>query len=171
MYRQYVPGTIEELEEKIRKAQKNHEAMKRINAYYRKHKTLDGCPDVDDTNAAKIKKSLSCSPGKPFSGEKIRYSLNCIKESEQRLLRETALRDAGDGWTFNGGRIVIDQESGKIKLCDSSDEIHRRIQELGTCFYWTDPDGTPQMMYFEHVLPELLEMTRKYDELYPKTNL
>ena len=163
----YVPGTIEVLEQKIQKLQENQARMKRVNAYYRKHKTLEGCPDTDAATAEKIHRRLTVFGGKPFTDQTLRCNLNSIKETQHRLRNQTALRDAGDGWAFNGGRIVIDRERMRVSLCDSSDEIQRRIKELGHIFYTKAPDGTPQMMFFDHMLVELLEMTRQYDELYP----
>ena len=164
----HFPSTIEELESSIKKRQDLQEIMKCTNAYYRKNKTLDGCPDADKLDIDKLNKRLKRSDGKPFPNERLRFNLNAMKQEQNRLLNQTALRDAGDGWTFNGGRIVIDREKHDIKLCDSSDEILQRIQKLGVIFYAKTEDGTPRMMYFEHILRELLEMTKKYDELYPK---
>lgn len=166
---EYVPGTIEDLEQKIQKAQDKQEIMKCVNAYYRKNKTLEGCPNIDEESLNKINKRLSRSGEKPFSAQTLRFNLNSIKDNQNLLRRQKALRDAGDGWTFNGGRIVIDREKGDILLCDYSDEVHERIKKIDAyChFYSTTPDGTPRMMYFEHLLPGLLEMTRKYDEMYP----
>jgi len=163
----YFPGTIEELECSIQKRQDLQEMMKRTNAYYRKNKTLDGCPDENKLDIEKLNKHLKHSDGKPFPNKKLRFNLNSMKQEQNRLLNQTALRDAGDGWTFNGGRIVIDRKNHDILLCDSSDEINQRIHKLGVIFYSKTDDGTPRMMYFEHILRELLEMTKKYDELYP----
>jgi hypothetical protein len=142
--------------------------MKRVNSYYRKHKTLDGCTEIDDVTIEKINNKLLRSPGKPFSDMTLRLNRNQMKEYESGIKRQQALLDAGDGWVFNGGRIVIDRNKGYIRLCDSSNEVNERIKKLGVVFYSTASDGTPQMMYFEHLLSELLEATRKYDELYPE---
>ncbi len=38
------PQAIQKLEAKLEKLQAAQETMKAVNAYYRKHKTLDGCP-------------------------------------------------------------------------------------------------------------------------------
>ena len=168
MYKPYVPGTIEDIERIIHKRQELHDIMKRTNAYYRKHKTLEGCPDEGKLDIEKLNKRLKHLAGKPFPDENLRLNLITIKQEQNRLLNQMALRDAGDGWTFNGGRIVIDREKHDILLYDSSDEILQRIQKLGVIFYAKAADRTPLMMYFEHILRELLEMTRKYDELYPK---
>ena len=168
MDKPYFPGTIEELESSIKKRQDLQDVMKRTNAYYRKHKTLEGYPDADKLDVEKLNKHLKRSGGKPFPDERLRLNLTTMKQEQNRLLNQMALRDAGDGWTFNGGRIVIDREKHDILLCDSSDEVNQRLQKLGVIFYAKAADGTPRMMYFEHILRELLEMTKKYDELYPK---
>ena len=40
------PDAIQKLEDKLKKLQELQERMRGTNAYYRKHKTLDGCPDL-----------------------------------------------------------------------------------------------------------------------------
>ena len=42
------------LEEKISRLEQQHEFMKAVNAYYRKHKTLEGCPELTDEMRWKI---------------------------------------------------------------------------------------------------------------------
>ena len=159
---------IEILEEKLQKSIEKQEKMKRVNSYYRKHKTLEGCNEVSEVVLEKIRKRLLLPKGKPYSDEMLRINRGRIKEYESKLKFAKAFRDAGDGWTFNGGRIEIDREKRYIRLYDSTSETRRRIRELDFVFYSRAPAGTPQMFYFEHLLSELLEMTRKYDELYER---
>ena len=159
---------IEELEQNILKAREKHEMMKRFNSYYRKNKTLEGCPGIKSDSALEISQRISVKSGKPFSDETLRFSRKNINELEGKLCRFKAFRDAGDGWVFNGGRIEVDSQKRSIRLCDSSNETKQRLKELGAYFYGTAPDGTPDVMYFDHLIIELLDATRKYDELYPK---
>ena len=40
------PDAIQKLEAKLKQLQELQERMKAVNAYYRKNKTLDGCPQI-----------------------------------------------------------------------------------------------------------------------------
>ena len=40
------PNAVSKLESKLAKLEALQETMKAVNAYYRKHKTLDGCPHL-----------------------------------------------------------------------------------------------------------------------------
>lgn len=47
-------NALEKLEKKIEALIDKQETMKKINAYYRKHKTLEGCPEISAESAKKI---------------------------------------------------------------------------------------------------------------------
>ena len=44
------PQAIQKLEAKLEKLQSAQDTMKAVNAYYRKHKTLDGCPNLSNVS-------------------------------------------------------------------------------------------------------------------------
>lgn len=49
---------VEMLQEKLDKLVKSHDMMKAVNAYYRKHKTLKGCPELDEKTAIRLEESI-----------------------------------------------------------------------------------------------------------------
>lgn len=49
---------VEMLQEKLDKLVKNQDMMKAVNAYYRKHKTLKGCPEFSEETAIKLEEAL-----------------------------------------------------------------------------------------------------------------
>ena len=53
------PQAIQKLEAKLEKLQSAQETMKAVNAYYRKHKTLDGCPALSAERIEKMKAEMS----------------------------------------------------------------------------------------------------------------
>ena len=46
---------VQKLEKKLESLEKSQETMKAVNAYYRKHKTLDGCPHLSPEQLEKLK--------------------------------------------------------------------------------------------------------------------
>ena len=69
--------------------------MKAVNAYYRKHKSLDGCPDLYDGEAEKIKASMFASwraSPVPFESYEISTNNANIRRIRQRI--ETLEKEA-----------------------------------------------------------------------------
>ena len=55
------PQAIQKLEKKLESLTKAQENMKAINAYYRKHKSLDGCPHLSPEGIERLKAEMSSS--------------------------------------------------------------------------------------------------------------
>ena len=53
------PQAIQKLEAKLEKLQSAQDTMKAVNAYYRKHKTLDGCPNLSAERIEAMKAEMS----------------------------------------------------------------------------------------------------------------
>ena len=53
------PQAVQKLEAKLEKLQAAQDTMKAVNAYYRKHKTLDGCPNLSAESIEKMKSEMS----------------------------------------------------------------------------------------------------------------
>ena len=63
------PQAVQKLEKKLESLEKSQETMKAVNAYYRKHKTLDGCPHLPPEELEKLKADMASSwhfEDKPF---------------------------------------------------------------------------------------------------------
>ena len=64
------PQAVQKLEKKLESLEKSQETMKAVNAYYRKHKTLDGCPHLSPEQLEKLKADMASSwhlEDKPFA--------------------------------------------------------------------------------------------------------
>ena len=53
------PQAVQKLEKKLESLEKSQETMKSVNAYYRKHKTLDGCPHLPPEELEKLKADMA----------------------------------------------------------------------------------------------------------------
>ena len=53
------PQAVQKLEKKLAGLEKAQETMKAVNAYYRKHKTLDGCPHLSAESIEKMKADMA----------------------------------------------------------------------------------------------------------------
>lgn len=53
------PQAVQKLEAKLEKLQAAQDTMKAVNAYYRKHKTLDGCPNLSAERIEAMKADMS----------------------------------------------------------------------------------------------------------------
>lgn len=87
------PEAVRQLEEKLARLEKDHSAMKAANAYYRKHKTLDGCPGLTPKLARQVN-SFRADGAAPFSGYPMQLSLANIKRTRQRLEELKAAKSA-----------------------------------------------------------------------------
>lgn len=50
---------VEKLEKKLAGLEELQATMKSVNAYYRKHKTLEGCPGLSDEDIGKLQSSMA----------------------------------------------------------------------------------------------------------------
>lgn len=107
------PEVIEYLRAKLARMQEAHETMKQANAYYRKHRTLDGCPGITEKNRSYLEneKVFACgSPlalyGCPFPSYALQNSNSSIKRVKERLEKLEAAKaaapveDEHDGYTY-----------------------------------------------------------------------
>jgi hypothetical protein len=109
---------VEKLEAKLAGLQAGQEQMKTVNAYYRKHKTLDGCPELSNDAVEKLKAAIARDWREnpvPFpsyalsnNGAEIRRTQECIEE----------LRNRSEyvGWTFEDGRAEINEAENRLQL-------------------------------------------------------
>ena len=102
------PEAIEALTAKLEGLKQGHAAMKAVNAFYRKHGTLDGCPELTPA----VRKSIEgmwargWHVGVPYPSYALSNSLANVKRVEQRLKSLQAAQEAApaevehDGITY-----------------------------------------------------------------------
>lgn len=94
--------------------------MKEINAYYRKHKTLDGCTVLSATEMEKIKASMEQPwhrADKPFASYALSNNSAEIRRVKARIAELKQYAQVGfRGWEFSGGKAVANQEMNRLQL-------------------------------------------------------
>lgn len=96
---------LDQLRDKLAKLEARQEQMKNINAYYRKHKTLDGCPDISEAGAKTINEHMQrfgySKPCPTYELSNNSANIRRIRDRIEHIEREksrTAEAITGDGW-------------------------------------------------------------------------
>ena len=144
------PNAREMLVERLESVKTLHESKKQANAYYRKHKTLDGCPGITEKDRewltrpgvfAKGDGSPLTLYGVPFPAYDLQSDNAAIKRYAARLEEYDKLqsqRDAGTDTEFNGGRIVRNVEQNRLQiLFDGKPDDETRAALKSNGFRWS----------------------------------
>ena len=96
------------LEEKLSSLEAQQEFMKEVNAYWRKHKTLVGCPELTPEQIKKIEAEMAGvwnNGGNPFPAyaitnnganiRRIKSRIDLLKKEKSRETKEMAMEDLG----------------------------------------------------------------------------
>lgn len=123
------PHAREMLTERLNSQRQMLEDAKTANAYYRKHKTLEGCPGLSEKNRAWLTRpgvfaSGDGSPisqyGSPFPAYELASIRGKIERTEQRLAeldrREQQAAEPQTNTAFDGGRIVRNIDRNRLQI-------------------------------------------------------
>jgi len=111
-------NAVDKLQNKLDGLKESQERMKAVNAYYRVHKTLDGCPHISAETIEKLKASMSRHWGgkaPPFPSYALSNNSANIRATQQRL-DDLKNRSEFVGWTFEGGRAEINEAINRLQL-------------------------------------------------------
>lgn len=108
------PDALEKLKERVTKLKANQAFMKKVNAYYRKHKTCQGCEGVSEEQAAELDESMKNAYSwetAPFPSYALSNNNQNIKRIEGRIQQLERAQETGyRGWDFEGGTVVPNPE-------------------------------------------------------------
>lgn len=143
---------VEKLREKLADREQEQVFMKKINAYYRKNRTLEGCPRLIEEAIAQLKASMGRSwrkNPKPCEAFMLSNNNTEIHRIRQRIVeleqRQTA--PAPEGWTFDGGKVVMNVEENRIQiLFDGKPEEEIRSELKHSGFRWSPGQVTQKWM-------------------------
>ena len=143
------PNAVSKLESKLAKLEALQETMKAVNAYYRKHKTLDGCPHLTAAQLDRLKASMSSdwrSDPKPFESYQLSNNNAEIHRLKERIATLTRQKEIGYvGWEFDGGKVEANAGDNRLQIFfdDKPDEATR--EELkSNGFRWAPSAGAWQ---------------------------
>lgn len=148
------PDAVEKLEAKLAKLQAQQERDKAMNAWYRKRKTMNGFPDMDDERAAKIDAALAEQDASPYSSGKHSpvpaYVLSNrngeIKRIKDRLaqLRKVDEMEHTE-IEFDGGMIITNEDVNRVQiLFDEKPDDATRSKLKSNGFRWSRTEGAWQ---------------------------
>lgn len=145
------PHAREMLTERLNSQRQMLEDAKTANAYYRKHKTLEGCPGLSEKNRAWLTRpgvfaSGDGSPislyGSPFPAYELASIRGKIERTEQRLAeldrREQQAAKLQTGTAFDGGQIVRNIDLNRLQiLFDAIPDADTRAALKQNGFRWS----------------------------------
>ena len=149
--RQDDPQAIPKLQKKLDNLEKAQETMKAVNAYYRKHGTLDGCPHLSPENIENLKADMASGwhyENKPFQSWELSNNNAEIRRVRQRIESLTRANEvAYVGWKFDGGHVEANREQGRLQVFfDGKPEADARQQLKENGFRWAPSVGAWQRL-------------------------
>ena len=149
--RQDDPQAIPKLQKKLDRLEKAQETMKAVNAYYRKHGTLDGCPHLSPENIENLKADMASSwhyEKKPFQSWELSNNNAEIRRVRQRIESLTRAKETVYvGWEFDGGHVEANREQSRLQVFfeDKPDaDARQQLKEHG--FRWAPSVGAWQRL-------------------------
>ena len=143
------PQAVQKLEAKLEKLQAAQDTMKAVNAYYRKHKTLDGCPNLSAERIEAMKGEMSSQwhiEDKPYPSWALSNNNAEIRRIKGRIADLTKKQEtAYAGWEFDGGMVEANKEDNRLQIYfeEKPDEKTREaLKENG--FRWSPKAGAWQ---------------------------
>lgn len=141
------PMAVEKLENKLAGMKETQEFMKAVNAYYRKHKTLDGCLELSEDQINRIKAEMSHdwrTDPVPYPSFYLTNNNQNMRRIQQRI-DELKNRSEYTGWQFEGGKAEINEAENRLQLFfdeKPSDEQRGALKSHG--FKWAPSQGAWQ---------------------------
>jgi hypothetical protein len=143
------PNAVDKLQKKLENLEHMQELMKGVNAYYRKHKGLDGCTLLTPEEVEKLKADMQKQwhyEDKPYMSYELTNNNANIRRVKQRIKElEQAAETTYEGWSFDGGRVVMNKETNRIQIIydDKPDsDVRSNLKSYG--FRWAPSVGVWQ---------------------------
>ena len=152
------PAALEKLEAKLETLERDQQTMKAVNAYFRKHKTLDGCPHISEDTIRKIQAKMdNLSFGRqrqPYPAWALSNNNANIKRVRDRIAElERKAERPPTGWAFDGGEVVINTEENRLQvLFDEKPGEEMRRELKGRGFRWAPTQGAWQRQLTDNAL-------------------
>ena len=146
---------VEKLEAKLEGLKDHQERMKAANAYFRKNKTLDGCPHLSEEVIAQLKASMSRDWRKnsvPFPPYALSNNNQNIHSTQQRI---DALKSRSEfvGWEFSGGKAEINEAENRLQLFfDDKPGEAERAELKRNGFKWAPGQGAWQRQLTQNAI-------------------
>jgi hypothetical protein len=144
---------IEKLEIKLQGLEAAHERMKAVNVWFRKHKTLDGCPELTEAQREEIKADMSRGwrvndmPYQSWELSNNNANIRRIRERIETLKKERERKDHPTETAYDGFTVKENAEACRIQLIfdgKPDEEIRTILKANG--FRWAPSEGAWQRL-------------------------
>ena len=152
-------NAIEKLEKKLAKLQEEQETMKKVNAYYRKHKTLDGCPDINPYVLPVLKASMEASwktnkvPYESWALSNNNANIHRIKERIESLKKEQERQENGQKSETEHDGFILKENTAEMRiqfLFDGKPDEQTRSLLKSNGFKWSPKNSAWQRLLNEN---------------------
>lgn len=133
------PDAIEQLEAKIEKLESERAEFKRINAWWRKHKSMKGCPGISDATAARLgadipqRYSWERQPVPSYRLQNLGAEIRRAKERVEQIKKRQARTEKAEA--AGGVLIVISGEWATVTFSEKPErDILGALKSAG--FRW-----------------------------------
>lgn len=166
-------AAVQKLQEKLNLLEGKQEQMKAVNRYYRKHKRLDGCPDLSLEEIELLKKKMESNyhyEDKPYLSFELSNNNQNIHATKARLerLEETKAEGMTD-YNTNYFKVVENTEMMRLQLFFDEKpeaEIREAIKHHG--FKWSPKNGCWQRQLTDNARYSLKCLIKQLEELVDK---
>lgn len=159
------PLALVKLQKKLAQLEDTQRTMKAVNAYYRKHKTLDGCTDISEDQIHKLKADMASSwhlEDKPFASFALSNNNANIKRTRERIaeLEKRQTEAAPEGWTFDGGTVEINTSLNRIQIFyDEKPSFDLRSELKSRGFRWAPSQNAWQRQLTDNAISAAKKVT------------
>ena len=151
------PAAVEKLQKKLESLERSQLIMKEVNAYYRKHGTLDDCALLSPDQIERLKSSMAASwrsSPKPFESYQLTNNNAEIRRIKARI-EEVSKRAEQDfsGWEFDGGHVEMNREDNRLQVFfDGKPDEATRTELKISGFRWAPSVGAWQRQLTDNAI-------------------
>ena len=144
------PQAAAKLEAKLVKLESAQETMKAVNAYFRKNKTLEGCPSLTPEQITKLQQEMSQSwhldKSRPYPADMLSNNNAEIRRIRGRIEQVRQHEETNfAGWEFDGGRVEANKADNRLQVFfDGKPDEAARDELKANGFRWAPSVGAWQ---------------------------
>ena len=144
------PQAAAKLEAKLVKLESAQETMKAVNAYFRKNKTLEGCPSLTPEQITKLQQEMAQSwhldKSRPYPAYMLSNNNAEIRRIRGRIEQVRQHEDTHfAGWEFDGGRVEANKADNRLQVFfDGKPDEAARDELKANGFRWASSVGAWQ---------------------------
>lgn len=165
-------NAVEALEEKIEGMKEAQENMKEVNKFFRKHKTLEGCPLLTEKQIAELQNSMNqySYDRAPYPGWALQNNLANIKRCQQRVdeLKKTKEKGTSEA-DYGDFKVIENTELMRIQIMfDGKPDEAIRSTLKANGFRWAPSQGAWQRQLTangKYALKKVIEELQKASDL------